>query len=109
VGVQIPCGVHSEVPEKNVVFPTEAAFGRSVSPVGATQGMSGSGRALDARSCAYADSDSAEVCGIASSGVHEGEKCDSCGSCVWRAQAQLCRSALLGEDTLYRRSGETKK
>ena len=36
-GVQIPCGIHSEVLEKNFVCPTAEAYGRGVSAAGTTK------------------------------------------------------------------------
>lgn len=47
---------------------------KPVAGVGAAQGMRDWGRAPDGRSCAHADLDSAEVVGIASDGVYEGQE-----------------------------------
>src|SRR5665647_2425682 len=54
------------------------------------------GGALDGRSCAHDDLDTAEICGIECSGLPQGEKRDSLGQSVWRAQEELYRAKLLG-------------
>ena len=41
-----------------------------------------------------------EVRGVAGGGVHQGEECDSSGAGAWGAQAELCRTALLGARVL---------
>lgn len=58
----------------------------------------------DARPRAHVAGDTAEVRGIAGGGVHQGEERDSSGPGVCRAQAQLCRAALLGQRVLCRES-----
>src|SRR5512137_666769 len=54
VGMQIPCGVHSEIPPQGNLRLAAQAFGQFVPGAGAAQGMRDWGRALDGRSCAYA-------------------------------------------------------
>jgi hypothetical protein len=39
VGVQIPCGVYPQVPQKNSVWGTAAAFGRGIPQVGGAKGL----------------------------------------------------------------------
>ena len=97
MGVQIPCGVHSEVPKESVVCEPAQALGRGIPITGAAQGMRDSGRAFDAGSCTYADCDPAKACGIASGGVHEREECDPHCPSVRRTQAEFCGAEFLGE------------
>jgi len=77
LGVQVPRGVHSEVPQKGAVRRLEAIFGRSISPIGRAEGEPDRRGAPDAGSCAHDDSDPAEICGVTGRGIHQGEKCDS--------------------------------
>lgn len=76
VGVQIPCGIHSEAPKKDVVCRVAEASGRGVSSAGPAEGVRDIGRASDAGPCSHADCDTAEICGVTGSRVHEGEECD---------------------------------
>ncbi len=41
------------------------------------------GRSLDAGSCAYADFDSAEICGFTGNRLHQREERDSFGTGLW--------------------------
>ncbi len=97
MGVQIPCGVHSRVEKENVVCEPAQAFGRGVQTTGAAQGMRDSGRASNAGSCAYADSDPAKVCGIPSGGIHERKERNPHCQSVRRTQAEFCGAEFLGE------------
>ena len=40
--------------------------------------------------------DSAQVCGVGSGGIHEGQECDPPGADLRRAQAEFCWPAFLG-------------
>ncbi len=72
MGVQIPCGIHSEMPAKGVVGAVARTLGRSIPTIGSAEGEPGGRRSSDAGSCAYAAVDTAEVCGVASGGLHQG-------------------------------------
>src|SRR5271157_4939772 len=100
VGVQIPCGVHPEVPQKDAVRGTETARGRGVPQVGGAERESHRRRAPDARSRAQDDCDSAEVCGVASDWVYQGQERDSLGAGVRGEEEKLCGSAFLGARAL---------
>src|SRR5438093_5104324 len=100
MGVQISCGVHPEVPSKDVVQRTEAVSGGGVPAIGRAEGESNRGRAFDAGSCAHDDCDSAEVRGVASDRVYQGEEGDSLGTGLWREEAEFCGSAFLGPRVL---------
>jgi len=51
--MQIPCGVHTEVPAEGVVSGNPAGVGDGVPWYGGAVGMQGGRGASDARSCAY--------------------------------------------------------
>ena len=53
MGVQVPRGFHTEVPQKGVVRGFEAIFGRSVAPIGRAKGESDRRGAPDAGPCAH--------------------------------------------------------
>lgn len=112
MGLQISRGLHTEMSEKDAVFPTAPAPWRGVSQAGSAEGVQGGGRTFDARSCTYDAVDPAEVRGVASGWVHQGQECDSSCKSLWGAQAQLRRPALLSEgllciDSRARRGGDT--
>src|SRR6516164_11104765 len=69
---------------------------RGVPQAGGAEGVEDRGRALDAGSRAHVDLDTAEVRGVASGGVHQGQERDPSRPCVRGKEAQLCRAALLG-------------
>ena len=62
MGVQIPCGVYTEVPEEDAVREAEEVSGQGVSEVvGPAEGKPGFRGALDAGSCAHVDCDPSEI------------------------------------------------
>src|SRR5215469_7975555 len=61
MGVQVPCRVHAEVPQEVAVWANPTALGQCIRRARPAQGMPDRGRALDARPCAHADINSAEV------------------------------------------------
>src|ERR1700756_364099 len=95
VGVQIPCGVHSEMPKKDAVRGVTAALGRSVAQAGCAERESNRGRSPAARSGAHDDRDPAEVCGVAGDWVYQGEECNSPGAGVWGEEEEFRGSAFL--------------
>src|SRR5262252_3935313 len=58
MGVQVPCCVHTKVPQEVAVWANQAALGQCIPRACPAQGMPDRGRALDARSCAHVDIDS---------------------------------------------------
>ena len=64
MGVQVPCRVHAEVPQEGVVWANPASPGYCIPRAGPAQGMPDRGRAPDARPCAHADIDPAEILGV---------------------------------------------
>src|SRR5207249_3390658 len=85
-----PCGVHPEVPAKDFVQGTEAVSGGGIPTVGRAEGKSDRRRTFDARPCAHDDSDSAEVRGVASDWVYQGQERDSPGTGLRREEAKFC-------------------
>jgi hypothetical protein len=55
MGLQIPCGVHSQAPQEGAVRGTETVYGRCVSQVGFAEGKPDRGRPPHAGSCAHDD------------------------------------------------------
>src|SRR5579864_7450620 len=87
MGMQISCGVHTEMPAQDAVWATAAGLGASVSRLGRTKGMQGGGGTSDARSRAYAVKRAAEVFGIERDGVYQGQECDPhCSGVCWTAK-----------------------
>src|SRR5882672_1166498 len=107
MGLQIPRRLYSQVPQKNDLWRIAPASWGGVSQAGATEREPDRGGSSSCGSRAYVDFDSAEICGVAGGWLHQGEECDPFGSGLWRKEAQLRRSALLGEGLLclHRRTG----
>lgn len=96
MGVQIPCGIHSEISKEGAVRAIADPFGGGVAPTGAAQGEPNRRRAPDAGPRAHVDLDPTEICGISGGGVHQGEECDPPCANVWGTQAKLRWVKLLG-------------
>src|ERR1700679_2037058 len=94
--MQIPCGVHKQVPEEDPVWANPERVGAGVSGTGAAEGMRDNRGASDGRPCAHVALDSTEVFGGPGAGVSEGENGDPhCSGVCW-AEAELCGAAVLG-------------
>ena len=74
MGLQISCGVHSQVPQEDALWRTEAASRGGVSSTGDAEGKKSRGGPLDAGSCSHDDIDPAEIRGFAGDRVHQGEE-----------------------------------
>jgi len=93
VGVQIPCCVHSQMPQKSAVRGIAAALGRGVPQAGrAEESRIEEGHA---RPRAHDDRDTAQVCGVARDWVYQREERNPSGSGVWGEKEELCGAALL--------------
>ena len=55
MGVQVPCRVHTKVPQEVAVWANPTALGQCIPRARPAQGMPDRGRALDVGSCAHAD------------------------------------------------------
>ncbi len=97
VGVQIPCGVYTEVPEEDAVRNAEKVSGGGVSAVGPAEGEPDFGRAFDAGSRSHVDCDPAEMRGVASDRLHQGQERNPSCQGLWREEAQLRGPELLGK------------
>jgi len=96
MGMQIPCGVHTETSEEVAVWAAAPGVGGGVSRIGRADGVSDRGGALDGRSRAHADLDTAEAIGVSGDGVHQGQECDSHRPGVCWETAELRGPAFLG-------------
>ena len=85
--MQISCSVYPEISTQDPIQGTTTEFGGSVQETGPKAGKPDFRRAFDGRPCAYVDCDSAEVCGVASGGLYQGEKRDPLGTSVWGEEA----------------------
>jgi len=96
VGLQVPRRIYTEESKDGVVRSTADASWRGLPQIGAAQGEPDRGGTFDGRSRSHDDLDTAEICGVDRGGVYQGQKCDSLGSGVCRAQAELYRAKFLG-------------
>jgi hypothetical protein len=74
VGVQVSFGVHPEVSPQSALRQSSPISGNGISRVGKATGERNCRGPLLSRPCAYADSDSPEVFGVAGSRAHQGEE-----------------------------------
>src|SRR4029077_8310070 len=109
MGVQIPRGVHSQVPQEGTLWGTEAASRRCVPQAGLAEGEPDRRRSSHVGSCSHDDLDPTEVRGFASGRLYQGQECDPPGPDVRREEAQLRGTAFLGQRLLRldRRSGRS--
>ena len=97
VGVQIPRGVHSEVPAEDAVRATAAASWERCSASWPQQKESRIEEGhLMPDHVHMMICDPAEVCGVAGGRVHQGQERDPFGAGLRGAEAQLRRAAFLG-------------
>src|SRR4029077_453294 len=97
MGVQIPCGVHSQVPQEDALRGAATTSRGSVSQAGDAKGKQSRGRPSDAGSRSHDDLDPAEICGLAADRLYQRQERHPFGSCLWREEAQFHGPALLGE------------
>src|SRR5947209_19442195 len=88
MGVQISRGVHSQVPQEDVVRGVATASGRSVPKVGRAEGEQNRGGPSLSRSRAHVDLDPAKICGVAGDRIHQGKERDPLGSCIRRTDSK---------------------
>src|SRR6516162_135637 len=100
MGVQISRRVHSQVPQEDVVYRAATAFGGCVPKAGGAEGKQGRGGSSSTRSRAHVDLDPTEIRSVAGDRVYQGKERDTLGSRVRREEAELRRTALLGERVL---------
>jgi hypothetical protein len=90
VGVQIPFGVHPQVPQEDAVRGVAAAPVRSIPQAGCVEGESNRRRASAVGSRSHDDRDSAEVCGVVRDWFYQKQECDSPGpGCAGRGRGTL--------------------
>jgi len=100
LGVQVSCGVYTEVPKESALWAIEARAWGGISGAGRREGKRYHRGAPDAGSCAYDDLSATEVFGGASDRVHEGQECDTYCSCVCWTKKELRWAELLGKRVL---------
>src|SRR5262249_23178952 len=111
MGLQISCGVHSQVPQEDVVCGIEAPSRGGVPQVGLSKGKPHRGRSSDAGPCPHDDLHSTKVRGFAGGWLYQGKERNPSGPGLWGEEAQFCGAALLGQrvlrlDRRSRRSGD---
>src|SRR5512135_3849253 len=95
MGMQVSCGLDSEMPEEGAIWATSKRTGPRSSEVGVAERERSGRREAESGSCSRGAFDSAEVLGIASGWVYEGQECDL-GCKDNREESQFCGSELLG-------------
>ena len=71
MGLQIPRGLHSQVPQKNDLWRIAPTSRRGVRQAGAAEREPDRGRSSSRGSRAYVDFDSTEICGLAGGWLHQ--------------------------------------
>src|SRR5262245_66368937 len=88
-GLQISRGLHSEVPQEDLVRGVATPSRGNLSPACDAEGVPDRGGASDARSRAHDDLDPSQIRGLSGRGVHQGQERDPSGSGLWGEEAQL--------------------
>ncbi len=100
MGLQVSCGMDTEVPEKSDV-PEDKRASRDIVPgPRVAEGMQSSGGTSSSRSCSHADLDSAQVCRIPGGWFHQGEECDLYRAGLYGAEEKLYGRTFLGKRVL---------
>src|SRR6478672_4074602 len=86
MGVQIPCGVHSQVPQEDALRGVATTSRGSVSQAGDAKGKQSRGRPSDAGSRSHDDLDPAEICGLAGDRLYQRQERYPFGPCLWRKE-----------------------
>jgi hypothetical protein len=92
VGMQVPSGLDSEMPEEGFMWATSKGSGTNPSKVGITEREWNGRREAKGGSCSHGGFDSPEIFGIASGWVCEGQ------SSIWVARATGRRRNFLGQN-----------
>ena len=95
MGMQVPSGMDSEIPEESSVWTTSEGSGTSPSGVGIAQGECSVGREDESGSCPHDGIDSAEVFGGPSGWIRERKECDLGGKGDG-TESEFLGSAFLG-------------
>lgn len=82
MGLQIPLGICAKISKEEVVRRNTPLFGPSISRISEAERIHDFRGPYGVRSCAYADSNSTEVFGIADSGIYQKKKCDSSSASI---------------------------
>src|SRR6266511_4005657 len=96
MGVQIPRGLHSEIPPQGLVRGAPEGPRNGLPRTSPSKGMSYRGGPSAARSCPYAIEYSAQACSGCQRGVSQGQECDAPCPHVSRPQSQFPGRELLG-------------
>src|ERR1700745_3899829 len=100
MGVQIPRGVHSQVPQEDSLCRVAATPCGGVSQTRRAKGKQDRGRPSPTGSRAYVDFDPTQTFNGAGDRVYQGKERDTLSPCVRREEAEFRRSALLGQRIL---------
>src|SRR5687767_5476402 len=106
--MQVSRRVHSEVSQEEHLRMGTQRVGTDHAWVSPTERSGGGGGTFDARSRAHVVIDPAEVFGIRSGGVYQGEERDSDRTSVHGSSEELCGSEFLGE-RLLRIDGRSRR
>ena len=99
MGMQVPLGVDSEIPEKDVIQAASKGIRPSVPAIGLSEGERNRRGGYESGSCSHVGIDSAEVFRRASGRVCERQECDL-GRKGDRAEPEFCGSEFLGSGVL---------
>src|SRR5207342_1194114 len=96
------------VPEKDLVRGAETASRRGLPQACTAEGKASRRRPSHAGSRSHDDLDSTKIRGLAGGRIYQGQECHPFGPCLWGKEAQLCRTALLGQRVL-RLNGRSRR
>ena len=99
MGLQVPCGMDSEVSEEGSLRTASEGVGDRDQGAGQAKGERGHGGEVDGRSCTHVDLDSPKIFGSAGDRVYQRQERDLCGEIVREAE-ELRGAEFLGPGIL---------
>ncbi len=100
MGLQVSCGMDTEVSEKSDLPEDTRASRDIVSGPRVAEGMQNSGGTSSSRSCSHVDLDPAQVCRIPGGRLHKGEERNLYRQGLYRAEKELYGGTFLGKRVL---------
>ena len=105
MGMQVSCGVHTEMPPQESVRTAAEGSRRCVPRTGAPEGVPDRGGAYDARPCPHADIHSAQAQGERGRRLHQRQERNLGCAALRRPRPEFHRPVILGERLLCQHCG----
>ena len=109
MGLQVPCGLDSQMEAEGIIRRAPEAFGASVQDACSTKREQNTGRPPDGGPCPHADLDSAKVWGLTGCWLYQRQECYPHRQGLPGAKKELHRTELLGQRLLRIHGGQRRR